>query len=66
MPDYRCPIHDVIFQAVVDTRMPGSSADKVRNLPQHPNVHGHPECPQCNEGDLRAAMKAGMDDKKKN
>ena len=49
MPDYRCPIHDVIFQAVVDTRAPGAQADKVRKLEQHPNVHGHPECPQCNE-----------------
>jgi hypothetical protein len=55
MPDYRCPVHDLVFFAVSDNRPPGSVADPVRNLPAHPNVHGHPECPLCNpafEGDI--------------
>lgn len=48
MPDYRCPVHDIIFFASVDTRPPGAQLDPVRNLPAHPNTYGHPECPQCN------------------
>lgn len=46
MPDYRCPKHDQIFNATIDTRVPGSAEDKARSLSAHP-VDGHPECPLC-------------------
>jgi hypothetical protein len=46
MPDYRCPKHDRIFFASIDTRPPGSN--KTDKLPAHP-ANGHPECPKCDE-----------------
>jgi hypothetical protein len=41
---YRCPKHDVVFDAVTDQRAPGANA--TATLPAHP-VNGHPDCPQC-------------------
>lgn len=48
MPDYRCPKHDRVFNASIDTRAPGSQADPLKHLSAHP-VNGHPECPLCLE-----------------
>lgn len=46
MPDFRCPKHDLIFNASVDTRPPGSAGNRDKGLAAHP-ANGHPECPMC-------------------
>jgi hypothetical protein len=44
--DYRCPKHDLVFEATSDSRKPGALA--MDTLPAHP-ANGHPNCPLCVE-----------------
>jgi hypothetical protein len=57
MADYRCPKHDLVFQALTDLRPPGALANKEKNLPAHPQ-NGHPDCPLCMEEAKTASVPA--------
>jgi len=58
MADLRCPYHDVVFEALTDSRKPGARAIDNEGKPTgelvHPSyqvgsgyVSGHPDCPLC-------------------
>ena len=44
--DYRCPKHDLVFEAFTDMRKPGANA--TATLAAMPR-DGHPDCPKCQE-----------------
>ena len=44
MADFRCPKHDVVFQATTDQRAPGAGKSSDGKLAAHP-VGCHPDCP---------------------
>jgi len=48
MADYRCPLHDLVFQANTDVTRPGSK-------PEHNGCH--PDCPKY--GETKGAAVAG-------
>jgi hypothetical protein len=50
MADYRCPIHDVVFQAESDMTRPGSK-------PSHNGCH--PDCPKYSEAKAAASTSTG-------
>jgi hypothetical protein len=48
MPDYRCPIDDLVFESSTDHRKPGAAKSADGKFLAHPR-DGHPDCPKCQE-----------------
>jgi len=59
MATFRCPKHDLIFEAGIDQRKPGALASPDGKLAAHPH-DGHPECPLCEKETHTPAAVAGV------